>query len=393
MSFDIESLLVGTTLSMSTMALALVSVMGQVNKAARRAQRGAVLQAVGWLALLASGTAAPGGATDRALSTLAMGCISGGLASNAAAFALWCGRGVTDRVPAILATVMTVGYAAGFSSYAFRVGWANGLLALQMALMIIMLSRRASVPVGRWRLLLIGGLASQTVVTAWRGVLGAFFTEQFSSFVTPHPVNVAFAMVVNVTAVVTVVGVLLAHRDEAARALERLATTDSLTGVLNRRAWLLQADLELANCLRYQVPMGVLMIDIDHFKQVNDSRGHEGGDCALQFFATALRAAARSGDLVCRYGGEEFCVLLMGADVAALHTYDGRIRQHLAQAALRELGHALDYSAGMALRAPHETSMADILRRADLALYRAKHAGRGRTIDAAIVPAEAAARA
>jgi diguanylate cyclase (GGDEF)-like protein len=383
MSFDIASLLVAMTLSMSIMALALVSVMGNVNPAARRAQAGATLQALGWALLLLSGTRTPGGAADWALSTLSMGCISASLACHSAAFELWCGRSNPERLPVAIAAVMTAGYCAGFPHYAFRVGWANGLLALQMALMIVTLARPASVPVGRWRWLLVVGLAAQAVVTLWRGVLGALFTDQFPAFLAPHPVNVAFALVGNATAVAVLVGILLAHRDEAARALERLATTDGLTGVLNRRAWLLQADLELAGAIRYERPLAVLMIDLDHFKRINDSRGHEAGDAALRFFAGVLAAACRSGDSVCRYGGEEFCVLLPAADAATVQAFDARIRGYLDQAAGRELGHALGYSGGMALRAAHETGIADVLRRADRALYQAKARGRARTVDAA----------
>lgn len=388
MPFDVASILVAMTLSMLTMALALVSVMGSVNRAARYAQAGAVLQALGWVLLLLSSRLAPGTTADFALSTLSMGCISGGLACNAGAFELWCGRSAPDRIPALLAIVMTAGYAVGFSSYAFRVGWANGLLALQLALMIVSLARRAAVPVGRWRWLLIAGFAVQAVFTAWRGVLGALYTEQFPTFMTPHPVNVAFAMVANVTTVAGLVGILLAHRDEAARALERFATIDGLTGVLNRRAWLLQADIELSNSIRHGRALAVLMIDIDHFKQINDSRGHEAGDRALQFFAGVLTASCRSGDIVCRYGGEEFCVLLPGADGEAVRAFDQRIRFHLQDAAVPELGHALGYSAGMALRGPDEVRMAQLLRRADGALYQAKATGRARTVDAGRVPAE-----
>ena len=387
MSLNIGSLLVAMTLSMLTMALALVSVMGNVNRAARLAQFGAILQAGGWVLILASGLVVPEGGADFALSTLSMGCISGGLACNAAAFDLWCGRAAPARAPAIVAVLITAGYAAGFSHYAFRVGWANGLLALQMVLMLAALARRSRVPVGRWRWLLVVALASQAIVTAWRGVLGAFFTDQFPAFLTPHPVNVAFALVANATAVLSLVGILLAHRDEAARALERLATMDSLTGVLNRRAWLLQADTALSNSIRLQVPIGVLMIDLDRFKHINDSRGHEAGDRALQFFARALRSACRSGDIVCRYGGEEFCVLFMGADANTARSFDERMRRCLQDGAVRELGHQLDYSGGVALREPHEKRMADILRRADRTLYRAKEMGRACTLEADPEPA------
>jgi diguanylate cyclase (GGDEF)-like protein len=379
---DIASLVLALTVSMITMAVALLAVMGQVNPAARRAQAGVCLQAIGWVLLLASEMAVPGSWVDRLLSTLSMAGIAGGLALNATAFDLWCGRSASSRTPTVIAIVLTAGYCIGFSNYAFRVGWANGLLALQMTLVAVTLGRKPLVPVGRWRWLLVLALASQVVVTAWRGALAAIDTTALPSFLTPHPVNLLFALVANATAVLSLIGILLAHRDEAARALERLATIDGLTGVLNRRAWLAHAGVELANGIRYGHRLAVLLVDLDHFKQVNDSRGHEAGDQALQFFARALQSACRAGDLVCRYGGEEFCVLINRAEIASTQAFDRRIRAYLAEAAPRELGYTLDYSAGIAISAPMDETIEAMLRRADVALYSAKALGRACTLDA-----------
>jgi diguanylate cyclase (GGDEF)-like protein len=387
---DIASLTLGLTVSMITMAVALLAVMGQVNAAAQRAQAGVCLQALGWVLLLASEMAAAGSSADRVLSTLSMAGIAGGLALNATAFDLWCGRSTSSRMPAIIAIVLTAGYAAGFSSYAFRVSWANGLLALQMTMVAITLARKPRVPVGRWRWLLVLALVLQIVVTAWRGALAGLNTSDFPSFMTPHPVNLLFALVANATAVLSLIGILLAHRDEAARALERLATLDGLTGVLNRRAWLAHASVELANSMRYGHRLAVLLIDVDHFKQVNDSRGHEAGDHALQFFARVLQSACRTGDLVCRYGGEEFCVLMNRAETLSTQAFDRRIRAYLAEAAPRELGYGLDYSAGIAISAPMDDTLEAMLRRADAALYSAKALGRACTLDAEALDMSAA---
>lgn len=382
MPTDIASFLFALTLSMLTMAVALPAVMGRVNPAARAAQLGIALQAAGWVLILLSGMVAQGAWMDRTLSTLSMAGISGGLALNATAFDRWCGRNVPGRAPMMIAVVMTLGYGLGFSNYAFRVGWANGLLALEMALVAQTLWRKPLQPVGRWRWLLVVALIAQMVVTAWRGVLGAFFTEQFPAFLTPHTVNVAFALVANVTAVLSLAGILLAHRDEAARALERLATVDDLTAVLNRRAWLVQAQVELAVSVRHGYPLAVLMLDLDHFKQINDTLGHAAGDNALRFFGRALQAACRTGDIVGRYGGEEFCVLMNGADDAATRAFDRRMRAYLAEAAPRELGHPLSYSAGIAMRNSPDDTLEAMLQRADAKLYSAKALGRARTFDA-----------
>jgi diguanylate cyclase (GGDEF)-like protein len=314
------------------------------------------------------------------LSTLSMGCIAGGMAFNAVAFDLWCGRRATARAPAVIAVLLTLGYGAGFSNYAFRVGWANGLLTVQMALLVAALCRRPRVPVGRWRWLLVISLLAQMVVTAWRGVLGAFYTADFPHFFAPHVVNLVFALVANVTVVLSLAAILLAHRDEAARELERLATVDGLTAALNRRAWLAQAGIDLAAGVRQRRPMGVLMLDLDHFKQLNDTRGHAAGDLALQRFAAALRSVSRAGDVFCRYGGEEFCVLLNSADLAAVQAYDRRLRGWLAEHVVPALDFDLSYSAGIAMRLSDADTIEAMLRRADTALYLAKARGRGCTL-------------
>jgi diguanylate cyclase (GGDEF)-like protein len=181
--------------------------------------------------------------------------------------------------------------------------------------------------------------------------------------------------------VLSLVGILLAHRDEAARALERLASLDDLTGVFNRRAWLAQAETDMAIGTRYDQPLAVLMIDLDHFKHINDSLGHEAGDRALRFAGIALKASARRGDVVGRYGGEEFCVLMNHADNAAAQAFDRRLRQLLSTDAERMLGFALSYSAGIAMRRSRGDTLEAMLRRADATLYRAKAAGRNRTLD------------
>jgi diguanylate cyclase (GGDEF)-like protein len=368
------------TLNLSIMAVALPYFMGRVNRAARYAQAGIILQTVGWVFLLWSSTFERGGWTDHLLSTMAMGSVSGGMVFNAMAFQLWYGREASARAPAAIALLMTAGYSIGFSDYQFRVGWANGLLALQFAVIIVSLCRAPQVAVGRWRWLLIICLTVQMVVLACRAVLGAFYTAEFPNFFGPYLINRVFALSSNSMMMMSVVAILLAHRDEAARELERLATLDGLTGALNRRAWVLKSEIDLSSSVRYKQPLGVLMLDLDYFKQINDKHGHAGGDRALQVFVTGLRAVSRVGDLFCRYGGEEFCVLLNRADVASIIAYDERLRQWLELNSVSELGFELSYSGGIAMRLHSTDTMEQMLQRADLALYKAKSQGRGCTL-------------
>ena len=381
MTIDIASLLIGMTVCMVTFAAALPAVMGEVGGAARRAQVGVMLQAVGWVLLLVSGVFVAGSLADRIASSLSMAGIASGMALNATAFDLWCGRAAHDRAPVVIALVMPVGYAIGFSSYEFRVGWSNGLLTLQMALIVAALWRKPAVAVGRWRYLLVFSLVAQMLVTAARGVLGAFFTESYPTFLAPHPVNLAFALLANVTATLSMVAILLAHRDDAARELERLATIDGLTGALNRRAWMAQATTALAVSTRYGHPVAVLMIDLDHFKNINDTHGHDAGDRALALVARGLQMAVRTGDLVGRYGGEEFCVLVNHGDLQSTIAFDARMRAYLGEAAKAELGFEMTYSAGVAVRESPGDTLSAMLKRADNNLYGAKYQGRARTLD------------
>jgi diguanylate cyclase (GGDEF)-like protein len=382
MHIEVASLLFAMTLNLLTMAVALPAVMGRVNRPARRAQAGIMLQTAGWVLLLLSSLAVPYSWQDRLLSTISMACIAGGLGFNSIAFDLWCGRAANPRASVVIVVLLIVGYGAGFSSYPFRVGWSSGLVALQMAIVVASLCRKPLLPVGRWRWLLVVSLLAQMTVTAWRGVLGAFYTADFPNLFSPHVVNQVFALVANVTVVLTLAALLLAHRDEAARELKRLATTDGLTGVLNRRAWLAQSSIDLEMSARYQQPVGLLMIDLDHFKQINDTHGHAAGDAALMLFSDALRAVARTGDVFCRYGGEEFCVLMNHADSAAVRAFDNRLRAWLTDAAPRQLGYPLAYSAGVAMRLAANEPIESMLQRADSALYSAKALGRNITLNA-----------
>ena len=380
LKIDVSSLLIAMTLNLSIMAVALPYFMGRVNHAARNAQGGIVLQTVGWIFLLLSSTFPSGGWVDHLLSILSMACVSSGMVFNAIAFELWCGRKANARTPAAIAILMTVGYGISFPDYAFRTGWANGLLALQIATVVVALCRKPAVPVGRWRWLLVISLVVQMIVLAWRGVLGAFYTAEFPNFYAPHLLNQVFALSSNAMMVLSMMAILLAHRDEAARELERLATQDGLTGALNRRAWLLQSCIDLASSVRYRQPIGVLLLDLDYFKQINDSHGHAVGDRALQVFVTGLRAVSRVGDVFCRYGGEEFCVLLNRADIAAVQAYDRRLRGWLAEHVAPGLDFELSYSAGIAMRLSDADTIEAMLRRADTALYLAKARGRGCTL-------------
>ncbi len=160
--------------------------------------------------------------------------------------------------------------------------------------------------------------------------------------------------------------------------LRRLATTDSLTGASNRRHFLELASAELKRSRRYGAPLAVLMLDIDHFKQVNDSFGHDAGDEVLKKLVDCCLQTLRSSDLFGRFGGEEFAALLPEtSEQAALQTCE-RLCQELSGLRIRtHRGEVrITVSIGLTMLTGSDQDFDSLLKRADNALYEAKNAGR-----------------
>jgi diguanylate cyclase (GGDEF)-like protein/PAS domain S-box-containing protein len=165
--------------------------------------------------------------------------------------------------------------------------------------------------------------------------------------------------------------------------LRHLATTDDLTGCLNRRAFFSSAEQEMERAARYGGFVSVLMIDLDHFKQVNDRFGHAAGDRALKAAAAAIRANLREIDCFGRLGGEEFAAMLPETPLAGALMVAERLREAVAAVAVPlDDGETLrlTVSLGVAERTADETAVDQLLARADTALYRAKAAGRNQVL-------------
>jgi len=378
MNLDVQTLLVVMMINMIALSIAIPGIMGwRVSMAARLAQGALLAQTVGWVCLVVSANFV-GHWLDRVLATLAMVGLGTGMALLWQSMHGWLGARRGGRLVWGIALAMPVVYGLGFQSYPFRVGWANGGLALQMAVVCVALVWRAPESSPRWRWIMAASLAATAVATGWRGVLGAFFTDVYPSLRTPHPVNVVAALVSNLTVVLNAVGLLVAWREEVERVLHGLARTDSLTGLLNRRALQQGGEALIAQARRHGDALTLLMIDLDHFKRINDQHGHGGGDRALCVLASLLQAALRQGDLAARWGGEEFCVMLARSGPEAGTAFDQRLRAALERRAPAALGFQLAFSTGMSSLAPDDKDLASLLQRADAALYQAKASGRGR---------------
>jgi two-component system cell cycle response regulator len=163
-----------------------------------------------------------------------------------------------------------------------------------------------------------------------------------------------------------------------------LAVTDQLTGLHNRRYMAGQLDALVARAGRGGEPVAALAIDIDHFKKINDSFGHDVGDEVLREFAVRLASNVRAIDLAVRQGGEEFLVIMPETGLEDAQRIAERIRLHVAGSPFRVPGGAealtVTISIGVAATAPGETRPEPLLKRADAAMYEAKAAGRNRVI-------------
>jgi two-component system cell cycle response regulator len=171
----------------------------------------------------------------------------------------------------------------------------------------------------------------------------------------------------------------------------RLSLTDGLTGVWNRRYFQMQFRQVLATATRFARPFSLLMLDLDHFKDVNDNYGHQRGDEILVEFAQRVNEALREVDTFARYGGEEFICLLSETDTSGAQTTADKILRAIRATPFGEKGGQglrLTVSIGIASYPEHGDSFGALVDAADKALYRAKQEGRDRVRTAGLPPDE-----
>lgn len=170
----------------------------------------------------------------------------------------------------------------------------------------------------------------------------------------------------------------ITDRKRIQQELERLATTDPLTGVYNRRSFFDSAHKEMRRAVRYSQPFSILMMDIDNFKSVNDNYGHQFGDSVLRRFADIVQSTLREEDLMGRVGGEEFCALLVSSPEQGGYVVAERIRKRWMEEVfeLHERQISCSVSIGIATMLNEGEAIEDIMERADVGLYTAKRSGR-----------------
>nr|WP_247876022.1 sensor domain-containing diguanylate cyclase [Azospirillum sp. TSH100] len=170
------------------------------------------------------------------------------------------------------------------------------------------------------------------------------------------------------------------ERRSMEEALRDMASRDPLTGIYNRRSFMDMARAQLARAHRFHEPLSVFVLDVDHFKRINDTFGHATGDDALRMVAAGCQAILREYDILGRLGGEEFVVVLPGATADESRVVAERVRRHLARMPIEapDGTFRLTASIGIAGLEGATDTLERAIHRADLALYRAKHLGRNR---------------
>ncbi len=173
---------------------------------------------------------------------------------------------------------------------------------------------------------------------------------------------------------------LIFELETSRQRIAELAVTDELTGCYNRRHFMERAELEWLRSRRHQMPLALILLDADDFKQVNDTHGHQCGDHLLREMALQCRASLRGTDVLARFGGEELVVLLPQTDLAGALAIAERIRHQVQDLAVSWQGQAVTATVSLGVAALHagHASVDTLIRDADQALYEAKRAGRNR---------------
>lgn len=262
--------------------------------------------------------------------------------------------------------------------------WGGLIFGFQMVLIGHALLSDQETRAGRaWRLL-FGGVAMIMLVLGLRAVAalsghGEFAQPQNST--TLHPVQLISFIAIMATALLGSIGFVLMIKERTDREIMHLAMTDILTQVPNRRA--LMAYAEHAMARRSGSPLALLMIDVDHFKRINDTHGHLVGDEVLRKIATRLARRLRGHDLLGRYGGEEFCVIAPDTDTEGALALAESLRESIASLpfATEKGGLSITISIGVSHCPPSVIrDLMEVLAEADSALYTAKRSGRNKVV-------------
>ncbi len=285
----------------------------------------------------------------------------------------------------LAAPVMVAVFVSMFmDNFPARAGFVGLVIGLQAIWALAATLERRHATVGRGQWLLAAGLALEALVLGGRSVLTVALPDSATSILQGSVLQTVTFMATFSVVLVSSVGFVFMSRDRSDESNRIMAALDPLTGVANRRSLISALDRDVSRAIRTHQPIALMMVDIDHFKHVNDRYGHPAGDEVLCSVVSVLRQRVRAQDLVGRYGGEEFMVLLPDTDLVG------------AEQLARELCKAVEESRCLAQGAGPEgvevtvsigvfgghlesgDSWDMLIAAADRALYEAKNNGRNR---------------
>lgn len=256
-------------------------------------------------------------------------------------------------------------------------------LGVLLALLATIAAQVGPPTTARTRGVLVGafGLGAATCVA--RAIGGQFIVDPMQPLLAPTMLQSLGLVALYTVGLLGTFGFIALHKERSDAEARRLATVDPLTGAWNRAAFHEVAERELARARRAGQPLSIIMVDIDHFRAVNERHGHRVGDAVLQGFADRIRAALRKEDMLVRFGGEEFLVLLPEVAGPGAVVVAGRIRKTVAAEPIvaGEVEVAVTASLGVAARLDEGPESIDsLIARADSALAMAKDRGRDRVV-------------
>lgn len=300
----------------------------------------------------------------------------------------------------------------GMACYSVFIFWAIGktkhlerwilafILPFCITMMFALTSPRATTTVFAWVLLipilshlLMGrrlGLLVSAVFMGTAAVIFFFKYHDAPQMMQPLPIANMGLMSLTILAFSHIYEIT---REQSESRLLKMAQTDALTGLANRTRLSDVFEQERKRSLRHKTPLSMLVLDLDHFKQVNDQYGHEAGDLALRHVADTLRASLRATDLATRLGGEEFAILLANTNADQAHRVADKIRHAIEVNPVphQDQSIRLTVSGGIAQFGPDGADLRSLIGRADQYLYHAKDSGRNRIIssESALTPCQA----
>jgi len=263
-------------------------------------------------------------------------------------------------------------------SYAWRTAFSGALTLLLLALCVVEgLRTRDGL---KSRLPLAGLFGIHCIAVAVRTAIAVNNSDGDLAAAFQHPAFGPLAIEAAVFAQAVALTMLALTKERIERGLRAVARTDALTGLPNRRAFFEAAEAVLAQGARHRRPTSLAILDLDRFKQINDTFGHPAGDAVLRVFASALRDAVRASDVAGRLGGEEFAVILPDTDASQALRAVERIMQAVAGAAARDAASTGGFttSAGVASSRGSTAMLEALFVQADAALYEAKRLGGNR---------------